>query len=84
MNAHDLVTSKRGGPGPYRAVEPIIINIINIFVCFAKTGRIIQSSGIRQKQYEKLTEFIKSINKGPAQERYFVGGGGALLLGHQR
>jgi hypothetical protein len=27
-NAHDLVTSKRGGPGPYRAVEPRII-IIN-------------------------------------------------------
>jgi hypothetical protein len=28
MNAHDLVTSARGGPGPYRAVEPSIIIII--------------------------------------------------------
>jgi hypothetical protein len=32
MNAHDLVTSKRGGPGPYRAVEPRIIIIIIIKV----------------------------------------------------
>jgi hypothetical protein len=24
-NAHDLVTSKRGGPGPYRAVEPWLL-----------------------------------------------------------
>jgi hypothetical protein len=32
MNAHDLVTSKRGGPSPYRAVEPRIIIIIIIIL----------------------------------------------------
>jgi hypothetical protein len=30
MNAHDPVTSERGGPSPYRAVEPWLLLYISI------------------------------------------------------
>jgi hypothetical protein len=33
-NAHDLVTSKRGGPGPYRAVEPWLLLLLLLLLLY--------------------------------------------------
>jgi hypothetical protein len=65
MNAHDLVTSKeeaRGGPGPYRAVEPRIIIIYYIYInSCEKRYKALVNRGHTQKNGAVLIVFTIKI-----------------------